>query len=98
MEKFGIIKIPLSPFSVVKLPKIPKAKDTDISVGKIRDIINLEDTNVYQNGTNRHNLYGIYLYFHFVCGEQTQRICTNVPILKTEEFPIIVQKQKIDVR
>ena len=54
-EELGIIKIPLSPFSVVKLPKIPDAKDTDIPVEKIREIFSLEDTSVYQKGNNRYN-------------------------------------------
>ena len=55
IEELGIIKIPLSPFSVVKLPKIPKAKDTDISVEKICEIFKLEDTNGYKKRTNRHD-------------------------------------------
>jgi len=41
IEELGIIKIPLSPFSVVKLPKEPKAKDIDIPVEKVRELFNL---------------------------------------------------------
>ena len=55
IEELGIIKIPLSPFSAVKLPKIPKAKDTDIPVEKVRELFCLEDSNIYQKGTNRQN-------------------------------------------
>jgi len=46
VEELGIIKIPLSPFSVVKLPKEPKPKDIDIPVEKVRELFALEDTEV----------------------------------------------------
>jgi len=46
VEELGIIKIPLSPFSVVKLPKEPKPKDIDIPVEKVRELFALKDTDV----------------------------------------------------
>ena len=42
IEELGVINIPLSPFSVVKIPKIPPTKDIDIPVEKVRELFNLE--------------------------------------------------------
>lgn len=56
IEELGIIKIPLSPFSVVKLPKEPKPKDIDISVEKIREIFELENAEAVKNINNRYNM------------------------------------------
>ena len=56
IEELGIIKIPLSPFSVIKLPRVLKTKDTDISAEKIRALSRLEDKSAYNNRTNPYNL------------------------------------------
>ena len=48
IEELGIIKIPLSPFSVVKLPQAPKPKDIDIPAEKIRELFYMENTNPFQ--------------------------------------------------
>ena len=50
IEELGIIKIPLSPFSTTKLPKLSKPRNIDIPVEKIREIRNLKDK------TYRYNL------------------------------------------
>jgi integrase len=56
IEELGIIKIPLSPFSVVKLPKEPKPRDIDIPVEKIRTMFRLEDKNNLTHITSRYNI------------------------------------------
>jgi len=48
IEELGIVKIPLSPFSVVKLPKMQKRKKIDISVEKIRELFLLENATPFQ--------------------------------------------------
>jgi len=50
IEELGIVKIPLSPFSTIRLPKEPKPEDIDIPIEKVREIFNLEDK------TYRYNL------------------------------------------
>jgi len=55
IEELGIIKIPLSPFSVVKLPKHKKQNNIDISVEKVRELFGLEDTEIIKNLNNRYN-------------------------------------------
>lgn len=55
IEDLGIIKIPMSPFSVVKLPKNKKPNDIDIPSGKVRELFYLEDKDAVLNVNNRHN-------------------------------------------
>ena len=55
VEELGIIKIPLSPFSVVKLPKEPKPRDIDIPVEKFRELFRLKDAEETKNINNRYN-------------------------------------------
>ena len=55
IEELGVIKIPLSPFTVVKIPKEPKPKDIDIPVGKVRELFRLADIVEVKNVNNRHN-------------------------------------------
>jgi integrase len=55
IEELGIIKIPLSPFSVVKLPKEQKTKDIDIPIEKLRELFNLKDKETIKNINNRYN-------------------------------------------
>jgi len=43
IEEMGIINIPLSPFSVIKIPKFSREKDRDIPVEKVRELFNLKD-------------------------------------------------------
>jgi integrase len=50
IEELGIVKIPLSPFSTIRLPKEPKPEDIDISIEKVKQIFNLKDK------THRYNL------------------------------------------
>ena len=55
VEELGIIKIPLSPFSVVKLPKEPPPRDIDITVEQVRAMFRLEDATDIKNVNNRYN-------------------------------------------
>jgi hypothetical protein len=41
IEELGIIKIPLSPFSAIKLPKIKMTRNRNIPVEKVRELFNL---------------------------------------------------------
>jgi len=69
VEELGIIKIPLSPFSVVRLPKIPKAKIPHIPVEKIREIFTIPDIEIYQKGTNRQNFArDLFILSFCLCG------------------------------
>jgi integrase len=55
-EDSGIVRIPLSPFKKVKLPKMPERRERALSVEQVRKIFVLEDENVsYHNGNNRFN-------------------------------------------
>jgi integrase len=56
VEEMGIINIPLSPFSVIKIPKFSREKDRDISVEKVRKLFKLEDREIYKGATNPYNL------------------------------------------
>ena len=51
VEELGIIKIPLSPFSIVKLPKEPIKNDIDIPIEKVRDLFRLKNKDI-----SRYNL------------------------------------------
>lgn len=55
-EEAGVIKIPLSPFKKVKLPKVVDSRKRALDPNKIREIVNLEYTTVLQPGMNRFNL------------------------------------------
>ena len=55
VEELGIIKIPLSPFSVVKIPKEQKPKDIDIPIEKICEIFNLENKYNKKGTNSRYN-------------------------------------------
>jgi integrase len=54
-EETGIIKIPLSPFSKVKLPSLPEKRERAISIEQVRKIFALQDTRAPNAGNNRYN-------------------------------------------
>lgn len=55
-EDMGVIRIPLSPFKKVKLPKIPVSRKRALDVELIRKIAALPYTEIMQPGKNRFNL------------------------------------------
>lgn len=54
-EELGVIRIPLSPFKKVKLPKIPVSRKRALDVELIRKIAELDYTVILQPGNNRFN-------------------------------------------
>jgi integrase len=54
-EDLGIVRIPLSPFKKVKLPKMPERRERALSVEQIRSIFALNDVQYYHTGNNRLN-------------------------------------------
>lgn len=55
-EDAGIIRIPLSPFNKIKLPKPEVTRKRAVSIETLRAIVALPDTKILQTGTNRFNL------------------------------------------
>ncbi len=55
-EDCGIIRIPLSPFKNVELPRVEPARKRALSVKQLLAIRDLEYTKIYQKGQNRWNL------------------------------------------
>ncbi|MGN1211344.1 MAG: tyrosine-type recombinase/integrase [Candidatus Cryptobacteroides sp.] len=55
-EDSGIIRIPLSPFRNVDIPKVETARKRAITPGQLLDIWRLPDSEIYQVGQNRRNL------------------------------------------
>ena len=56
IEELGIIKIPLSPFSIVKLPKMQTQNDIDIPIEKIRELFYLGNKDNCKDITSRYNI------------------------------------------
>jgi integrase len=54
-EDIGIVRIPLSPFKRVKLPKLPERRERALSVEQVRKIFTLEDVQDYHTGNNHFN-------------------------------------------
>lgn len=55
-EDAGVIRIPLSPFKNVTLPKVEESRKRAITVEQLLALWSLEDTVIVQNGQNRRNL------------------------------------------
>lgn len=54
-EELGLIRIPLSPFKKIKLPKVPISRKRALDTETLREIASLEYTANYQVGVNRFN-------------------------------------------
>lgn len=55
-EDAGIIRIPLSPFKRVAIPKVPKTRKRALTVEQLQKFVKHPYTMIMQPGTNRHNL------------------------------------------
>jgi integrase len=54
-EDIGLVRIPLSPFKKVKLPRMPARRERALSAEQIRKIFALKDEPEHNNGNNRFN-------------------------------------------
>jgi integrase len=54
-EDLGLIRIPLSPFKKIKLPKVEQNRKRALELIKLQQLINLPYKNVNHNGFNRYN-------------------------------------------
>lgn len=55
-EDAGIIRIPLSPFKKVSIPKVPITRKRALTIDQLQKLIAHPYTMIMQPGTNRHNL------------------------------------------